>query len=118
MSDYYDAVPDGVVNDRWMPWSPAWPPPGYAPARRLVDAADARATRASGGLVPPKPPHFDVRTPEYVVFDDVRRTPWECVRGMDHSFGYNRNSRPGHFLAPDELVECWPTSWPRAATCC
>ncbi len=105
MSDYYDAVPDGVLNDRWMPWSPAMAATRYAPARRLVDAANARATRSSGGLVPPKPPHFDVQTPEYVVFDDVRRTPWECVRGMDQSFGYNRNSGPGHFLAPDELVE-------------
>jgi alpha-L-fucosidase len=54
--------------------------------------------------VPPEPPHFDVRTPEYVVFDDVRRTPWECVRGMDHSFGYNAASRPEDFIARDDLL--------------
>jgi alpha-L-fucosidase len=46
-----------------------------------------------------------VRTPEYVVFDDVRREPWECVRGMDQSFGFNRNSRPEHFLTTDELLD-------------
>jgi alpha-L-fucosidase len=106
VQDYYDAVPDGVVNDRWMPWSPAM---GAARSsvsvRRLVDRTNARLTRRSGGLVPPKPPHFDVQTPEYVVFDDVRRVPWECVRGMDQSFGYNRNSRPEHFLGGDELVD-------------
>lgn len=105
VADYYASVPDGLINDRWMPWSPAIRAARSSVVRRLVDAANARATRSTGGLVPPKPPHFDVRTPEYVVFDDVRREPWECVRGMDQSFGYNRNSRPEHFLSPDELVE-------------
>jgi alpha-L-fucosidase len=45
-----------------------------------------------------------VRTPEYVVFDDVQRKPWECVRGMDQSFGYNAQSRPEHFLEHGELL--------------
>lgn len=105
IADYYSSVPDGLVNDRWMPWSPAMGAARSMPVRKLVDAVNARATRSAGGLIPPKPPHFDVRTPEYMVFDDVRREPWECVRGMDQSFGYNRNSRPEHFLAPDDLVE-------------
>ena len=104
MADYYVAVPDGVVNDRWMPWSPTMGAARFGPVRRLADAGNARVTRRSGGLVPPRPPHFDVRTPEYVVFDDVRREPWECVRGMDQSFGYNRNSGPEHFLSPTDLV--------------
>ena len=38
------------------------------------------------------------------MFDDVQRKPWECVRGMDQSFGYNAQSRPEHFLAHDELL--------------
>ena len=38
------------------------------------------------------------------MFDDVQRKPWECVRGMDQSFGYNAQSRPEHFLARDELL--------------
>ena len=101
---YYAAVPDGLVNDRWMPWSPAMGAARSGAVRRLVDRANARAARSAGGLVPPKPPHFDVRTPEYVVFDDVRREPWECVRGMDQSFGFNRNSRPEHFLTRSELL--------------
>jgi alpha-L-fucosidase len=55
-------------------------------------------------VVPPKPPFFDVRTPEYTVFDDVQQIPWECVRGMDHSFGYNRESTEGDFLPRGELL--------------
>ena len=81
-------------------------------ARRGAIAVGAPRTRRRGsapgqadaGVIPPLPPHCDVRTPEYVVFDDVQRKPWECVRGMDQSFGYNACSRPEHFLAQDELL--------------
>ncbi len=101
---YYDAVPDGVVNDRWMPWNPALLATRSEAVRRLVDAAVGRMVTAEGGLVPPKPPHFDVRTPEYVAFDEVQRTPWECVRGMDASFGYNAASRPQDFIDREAML--------------
>jgi alpha-L-fucosidase len=101
---YYRAVPDGVVNDRWMPWNPVLAAARSAWVRRAIDAGVGRNMASDGGLVPPKPPHFDVRTPEYVTFDEVQRTPWECVRGMDHSFGYNAASRPEDFLTRDELL--------------
>lgn len=104
-ADYYRSVPDGVVNDRWMPWSPVMGAARNEWVRRAADSLNARATRSNGGIVPPKPPFFDVQTPEYVVFDDVRRLPWECVRGMDHSFGFNRASRPEDFLTADELLD-------------
>jgi alpha-L-fucosidase len=104
LQDYYEAVPDGVINDRFMPWSPAWEVARTKPARRLLDRASARSAKADRGLIPPKPPMFDVRTPEYTVFDSVQPTPWECVRGIDRSFGHNRASSEEHFLARDELV--------------
>ena len=50
------------------------------------------------------PPHFDYRTPEYTTFDTIQRTPWECVRGMDHSFGYNAQSTEEDFVSRDELL--------------
>lgn len=103
-ADYYAAVPDGVVNDRWMPWSALLALARTGVARRAIDAGARRQAREDHGIVPPKPPHFDVRTPEYTVFDDVQSRPWELVRGMDHSFGYNAASRPEDFLARDELL--------------
>lgn len=101
---YYRVVPDGVVNDRWMPWSPAMSAVRFSAVRRLIDASSTRSARREHGMVPPRPPHFDVRTPEYLTFDEVQREPWECVRGMDRSFGYNRASRPEDFLSRDELL--------------
>jgi alpha-L-fucosidase len=101
---YYRQVPDGVVNDRWLPWNPLLGLSHSEPGRRAIDAVVQRQMNRDGGLVPPTPPHFDVRTPEYVVFPDVQRTPWECVRGMDESFGYNAFSRPQDFIAHDDLL--------------
>jgi alpha-L-fucosidase len=101
---YYEQVPDGVVNDRWMPWSPLLAAARSRLARRAIDAAVQHRAKRDAGVVPPVPPHCDVRTPEYVVFDEVQRKPWECVRGMDQSFGYNARSRPEHFLGRNELL--------------
>ncbi|HUC36964.1 MAG TPA: alpha-L-fucosidase [Acidimicrobiales bacterium] len=101
---YYGQVPDGVVNDRWLPWNPLFALGHLEVGRRAIDALARREMGRDGGLVPPRPPHFDVRTPEYVVFPDVQRRPWECVRGMDESFGYNACSRPEDFIAHDDLL--------------
>jgi alpha-L-fucosidase len=104
LDHYYRVVPDGVVNDRWMPWSPLLGLAHSARGRRVIDSLMARQTRAEQGLVPPRPPHFGYRTPEYMTFKEIQTTPWECVRGMDHSFGYNAQSAEEDFLTRDELL--------------
>ncbi len=104
LAEYYDAVPDGVINDRWMPWNPMAGALRLPLARKALDAGATRQARKAGGLIPPKPPFYDVRTPEYVSFESIQRRPWECVRGMDHSFGYNAQSRPEDFITRDELL--------------
>ncbi|HEY5335282.1 MAG TPA: alpha-L-fucosidase [Mycobacteriales bacterium] len=104
LAEYYEAVPDGVINDRFMPWSLLWEAAKTRPARALLDRASSRGATADKGLIPPKPPMFDVRTPEYTVFDSVQSTPWECVRGMDLSFGHNRLSEEHHFLTRRDLL--------------
>ncbi len=104
LEHYYEQVPDGVVNDRWMPWNPLLAAARTGPGNWLIDVGARRQAKRDGGLVPPAPPHFDVRTPEYVTFPDVQPQPWESVRGMDRSFGYNAASRAEHFLRHDELL--------------
>jgi len=105
MVDYYRAVPDGVLNDRWMPWSPAFRAARWGPVAKLINRATAASARKSGGLVAPRPPHFDVRTPEYASFEEIQTRPFELVRGMDHSFAHNERSLPHDFVARNELLE-------------
>jgi len=104
-ADYYTAVPEGLVNDRWM--TPTWPVRAFrVPVLRMLlnRALERGSRRGKGGVTPPPPVHFDTRTPEYAVFPDIRSEKWESVRGMDKSFGYNRASRPEDFLSHEELI--------------
>jgi alpha-L-fucosidase len=101
---YYRVVPDGVVNDRFVPWSPVWPALQTRPGRWLVDTAVRRMSRRGLGFVPPAPPLYDVRTPEYAAFDTIQSEPWECCRGFDKSFGHNRASTEEQFLTRRDLL--------------
>lgn len=73
--DYYAAVPEGVVNNRfdWM--------------------------AQSSGMK-----HTDFTTPEYSTTGDPNRK-WEATRGIGTSFGYNRQEDESSYLAPDKLVQ-------------
>jgi alpha-L-fucosidase len=104
-ADYYEAAPEGLVNDRWL--TPSWVTRALRvrPLRALADRLLRRLVRSGkADLTPPRPPHCDTRTPEYAVFPTARREKWECVRGIDKSFGYNRISKEEDFLSERELI--------------
>lgn len=104
-ADYYAAVPEGLVNDRWVT-------PGFGPkafkikmVRSLFDdVARRHFGRPETDLAAPTVGHFDFRTPEYSLFEHVPRRKWESVRGLDKSFGYNRASLEEDFLTEAELL--------------
>ena len=106
LADYYAAIPEGVVNDRFLP-SPRWLVRALRlpPIAAAVDAIAARVVRRSDfTLVPPRPPHCDFRTPEYASFPDAKSYKWEATRGIAHSFGMNDNEDEANLLDPAELV--------------
>lgn len=77
---YYNKVPDGVINDRFLQFDP----------KTLVKLTSNE--------------HFDFTTPEYSSYDKIAKEKWECVRGLGYSFGYNRNEGPKSILSFKELV--------------
>jgi len=77
-ADYYAAVPDGIVNDRF--------------SQRGRD----------GG--PRTDPPYDITTPEYTSYSEVRPAKWEATRGIGFSFGYNRTEDARSFLSSAEIV--------------
>lgn len=108
-AEYYDAVPEGVVNDRWATASPARNLLKVKAVRRLADARmKAAATRRAGearrGIVPPPVPHSDFRTPEYAAFDTIQAKKWEATRGMSHSFGFNRHDTEADYASAQDLL--------------
>jgi alpha-L-fucosidase len=105
VAHYYQHVPEGVINDRWLTASALTRAMKLRPLRWLADRLfERRVQRPDADVTPPPSRHFDVRTPEYAVFPEVRREKWESVRGMDRSFGFNRASRPEDFLTREDLI--------------
>lgn len=104
-ADYYNEIPDGMVNDRWTPVFPMGRLMRIPFVRNKFNArVKAAVLKHGGGLQPPPSLHCDTRTPEYTSFPDVRPEKWECVRGMDKSFGFNRASQPEDFLSREALI--------------
>jgi len=104
-ADYYNAHPDGVLNDRWTPDSLFFSALRIRPLRALLNTVAKRHFAKEGATLAGRPPPvYDTRTPEYAVFPGIRSEKWECVRGMDKSFGYNRTSLPEDFLGHAELI--------------
>jgi alpha-L-fucosidase len=102
-ADYYNTVPDGVINDRSMQVNIerlVRNPVGRATMRLLLNLA-LKMFR-SGGML--GGPHADFKTPEYTSLSDAVDYKWEATRGLGFSFGYNQNETAEHMLSVEELV--------------
>jgi len=106
-ADYYNAVPEGVVNDRWRTATSKSKLLRFKFMRRRFDkrykSHIARNPTAFDGIVPPPVPHSDFRTPEYAKLPAISAKKWESTRGMSHSFGFNRNDTDADY-APFETL--------------
>ena len=104
-ADYYAAVPDGVVNDRWVRSSTGLrDKAARAALDERIKARIARDPAAFDGIIPQPIPHCDFRTPEYARFADIQPKKWEATRGMSHSFGFNRNDREADYTPAQTLI--------------
>jgi alpha-L-fucosidase len=104
MADYYNMVPDGVVNDRWVQL------PGPARfvlqlpiMRRRINRQAAQAFE-EGATNPMKPVHADFTTPEYRTLSEVTEEKWEATRGIGQSFAYNQLEPEDAYLTLPELT--------------
>jgi alpha-L-fucosidase len=105
---YYNSVPDGVVNDRWVQ--------AKVPRNFFVDGlmlAAGNVLQALWRFFPedrkrltfPPPPHCDFRTPEYAFLHTTSQHKWELARGVGHSFGANRAERREDIIGEAELIQ-------------
>jgi alpha-L-fucosidase len=104
-ADYYNAVPDGVVNDRFAQYNLGRE--GSLRYQTILWAVKMLAPpllRWRGTAAAPAGAHADFRTPEYAAFARIARTKWETCRGIGYSFCYNRAETDAHMIDPVELV--------------
>jgi alpha-L-fucosidase len=106
-ADYYNVLPDGVVNDRWSEATALSLLMRLKPSRMAFDLLVAQAFAhnpdAIRDISPPAIPHSDYTTPEYTQYADIQAKKWETTRAIGNSFGYNRNETDADY-APARLL--------------
>jgi alpha-L-fucosidase len=85
-AEYYNAHPEGVINDRF-----SQTPPTVDPVTEDI-------------VAPPPGAHYDFRTPEYTSYKQIMPFKWESTRGLGFSFSYNQNEGEAHTLPASELI--------------
>lgn len=99
-ADYYNTVPEGVINDRWRQYSVH----SDEEKKRLVEKLNKQLAEGgiSGILVPEG--FCDYTSPEYANEMKLQKKKWELTRGMGMSFGYNQNEDPKYMLKTKEII--------------
>ncbi len=108
LADYYNTVPEGVINDRWSTVSFARQSLGREPARWFLDRLLKRILSDPEAAVrlssPPDVPHSDFRTAEYGTHDTVQKKFWQRDRPIGGSFGLNRAETDADYASGEQLV--------------
>jgi alpha-L-fucosidase len=105
---YYNAVDDGVINDRWRESAVPRGPLGVGLVRAagcLLQLAWPLIPARRKHLTFPTPEHCDFRTAEYDVLHADPARKWELCRGVGRSFGANRHERPEDIIGATELIQ-------------
>ena len=108
VEDYYNAVPDGVINDRFIvtggavqylriPWI-------NAIANFIMEQVLWWHDGDISQMTSVPPPHYDFATHEYSPRTTLQFGKWEATRGIGHSFALNRQETAQDLLTPQELL--------------
>lgn len=104
-AEYYNRIPDGVVNDRFLKGLGSLT--GVFKLKPLKKWLSKMMTNVLTSDTPSsmdRRGHCDYVTPEYSSFRDVSSRKWESTRGMGRSFGYNQQEQEGDTITIPELV--------------
>lgn len=100
---YFDAVPEGTVNDRWAAVDKLGglaALPGAVPVMKAL----ARWLTASADPLEDDPARIGFKTAEYDSLPGIAPYPWEATRGLGGSFAYNAAETAGDMLQTADLV--------------
>ncbi len=102
-ADYYAAVPDGVVNDRWFGARSWFEKLRSRDALAAFNATMKARFQTGAAMSVPDMGLGDFKTTEYSPEMDHARK-WEACRGVGHSFAYNAEEPDGSYLTGPELI--------------
>lgn len=93
---YYNNVEDGVIDDRW----------NQIQVPKTEEEWKAFESKAGlGDFLENNTTHYDFKTPEYRIYDEVQPYKWETTRGIGRSFGFNRTESGSDYLTGKQIVD-------------
>ena len=98
VAEYYNAIPDGVLNDRWAPFTIM--PGGIKELAKVGIMAWLKSLFGSK----PAPFTGDFATKEYEPRYELSAQKWEACRGVGYSFGYNQMETEQHYASAGQLL--------------
>ncbi|MHA1805634.1 MAG: alpha-L-fucosidase [Promethearchaeota archaeon] len=101
---FYNKMPDGVINDRWMQVPKFLSKFANTKIGRKIVCWYVKRLFLTKGMETPNPPHCDFTTQEYSTCPHIVEKKWEATRGLGTSFGLNRAEKPEDYLSVEELV--------------
>ncbi|HMF32801.1 MAG TPA: alpha-L-fucosidase, partial [Candidatus Lokiarchaeia archaeon] len=101
---FYNHVPDGVINDRWVQFTPFLRWGASLWGINKIASWMVQHYYSKRPIVGPAPIHCDYRTPEYSVFKTIQKQKWELTRGIGNSFGYNQFETEADYVPADTLI--------------
>ncbi len=104
---FYNKIPDGVVDDRWMQIK-IWMIKALK-IKFIRNIVNKVAKRYEGKPAPKFIAgrlkfHHDFLTPEYNTFDTIVEKKWEANRGIGNSFGYNKFETEENYMSVQDLI--------------
>lgn len=111
---FYNKIPDGVINDRWMQMNKDTIESLQSLPESLIRRADksilkweerAYKKTTKRKIHSKEIIHSDFLTPEYITFNSILKKKWETCRGIGNSFGYNKFESEEDYLTSEELIK-------------
>jgi alpha-L-fucosidase len=106
---YYETVPEGMVNDRWVQF-PNWM---RNPLCKAIFNSMVKRKLKSGSTDLGEVKYYDYRTIEYTSEWKENDIWFEMCRGMDKSFAYNKYSRKEDHITADEVRQLIAELYPK-----
>ncbi len=100
-ADYYNEVPQGVVNNRWRQFEI---PEGVEEEAAIQAALEETGSHSMDENMMDFGNHCDYVTPEYIEVDEIQKKKFESTRGVGLSFGYNKMETEAEMLTSAELL--------------
>lgn len=101
---FYNEIPDGCVNDRWVQYGRHMQYAKKQPLRRLINWIGARAMRA-GKTGAPSSIHVDFTTPEFTYHKKIQEKKFEAILSFGTSVAYNAQEKESEYHSVEQMVK-------------